>query len=209
MNLVIHYGNCSLELASGYALLSPDLSFFELPFSVETGHFGASACATWRTVIGFARTKHKIYAVYSIAFRGSAQLNMIYLLAARAGNSSAGQCLPNSPGKFSEDINIVECQSLTMIIDEEKPVSTPGHVAGNRTNLRNIHGYICSQSITGHIRDRNVTFFIEAGFNRSHRSFNAMSSRFDPIQIVQRGDNADRSVPAHSQVANVIEKDGS
>src|ERR1043165_336896 len=65
MDHVVDNSHRSFENAADDALLSPDLSFFQLTIGNETCQFRARAGATWRAVVGVAGTEYKILTIHA------------------------------------------------------------------------------------------------------------------------------------------------
>ena len=57
------------------------------------------------------------------------------------------------------------------------------------------------------IFDRDLAVRVERAAHRPDRRVEAMHAGRDSFQIVKRGDDADRAVPAHADVADVVEVD--
>src|SRR5206468_6152558 len=86
-------------------------------------------------------------------------------------------------------------------------VTSPGDVADDRSVAGDFHLDGTRQSITRNVGDGHTSRVMQARLNDANGSLNAMLARADPAQVRQRGYQADHSMPAHPQVADVVEKD--
>src|SRR5205814_1506578 len=132
---------------------------------------------------------------------------VINLLATGAGDTVSVQALANAPGEVGESLYIREFQFLTMLLDEEKPVAPPGHVAGNRADSfdRNLHPR--SETVAGDILYRGRIPAAVAEGNDPPRRLQAMRPGSNPAQVRQRDRHAQGSMPAHPEIAHVVEED--
>src|SRR5205814_703309 len=102
---------------------------------------------------------------------------------------------------------VVEGEMLTMIVDQKKPVATPGDVSSNFTVSRNLNRYIFRKAVARHVGDGNFSAFVEQRFDYAHGRFNAMSAWPNALQIRERRYHANGAMSAHSQIGNVIKED--
>jgi hypothetical protein len=132
---------------------------------------------------------------------------VIDLLSILARYSLAHERLANGPGELGQCFEIVERQYKRVIFDEKEPIATPGNVAGHWPKSRHVDGHISSQPVTRNICDLDCSILFEGCNDNADGRFDAMPTWSNAIEIGERGDDADRSVTAHPEVTDIVEKD--
>ena len=95
-----------------------------------------------------------------------------------------------------------------MVVDEEKPIATPGDVAVHQPISFNFDRYVCFVSIAGNVLDSNATVRLEFRRDDSNRCFDTNIAV--PLQFAKMKEclgKADRTVNAHSDAADIVEED--
>src|SRR5215470_4440732 len=94
-----------------------------------------------------------------------------------------------------------------MLVNQEEPVSSPRHVTSHFSITRNSNGHVSSATIARHIVHGHFARLMQ---NRTHHTNGSLDPMFpgsDAIQVVESGDQTDRSVAAHAEIANVVKED--
>src|SRR5271170_7524830 len=94
-----------------------------------------------------------------------------------------------------------------MIFDQEKPVPTPRDVSCEASKTRDVDRHGCSKAIAWDVRDGHAAIFMETRRDGSYRRLNLMLPRNNSAQMGERGYEADGSMPAHPEVADIVEED--
>src|SRR5262249_50758446 len=154
--------------------LSPHLALAQFAIRKQTRELRTRTRAARRTVVCLARTQNEVATINAFELRRAKQLDMIDLVTIRAGDAIALQRLANTHSEIGQRVEIVERQSLTVIVDEKKPVAAPGDVARHWSNVLNVDGYTREISVTRHVRDLDFAVFVEMRHDDANRSLNAM-----------------------------------
>src|SRR5262249_46170391 len=72
---------------------------------------------------------------------------------------------------------------------------------------RYMHSDLFRSTSAGHIGDGDLARVVECRRDRSNRRVDPMVARSDLSEVLQRDDQADSSVHAHSQVTDIVEVD--
>ncbi len=132
---------------------------------------------------------------------------MVDVGAVFATNSCAFQRVTNATAEVHERLDVGERKLLAVIRHQEKPVSSPRDVAGHGSIARHADGHGPRESETSHVGDRHAPVFVELGGDDADRRFDPVLSGRNAPDARQRDDEPDHAVPAHSEVANVVEED--
>src|SRR5437867_101541 len=102
------------------------------------------------------------------------------------------------------------------MLDEKKPISAPSDVAGNGDGAAVRSGPVVAIwqmerrafcfAVAGHVLDGSGSVLIECRGDHSDGRLDAMFPRLDATKVCQGDEETDRAVPAHSETADVVEK---
>src|SRR5579871_2195045 len=95
------------------------------------------------------------------------------------------------------------------MVDQEKPISTPGDIAHDLLIPRYLHRDIFGVPVARHIAYRNATGRVQGSDYFADGRVDAVLSWLDPAEIGEGGHQTDGAVAAHSKIANVVEKNDS
>ena len=126
-----------------------------------------------------------------------------------ASDATFSQRIANSPRKFSQLPHVIEIQTKRRIFHEEKPISSPGNISAHGSEIFDGHGHACPVTVTRNIFNRHAAISSERCTDNAHGRFDAVFSRADSTKMGQCCHHSDRAVTAHSQVADIVEKDDS
>lgn len=115
--------------------------------------------------------------------------------------------LPHAPAVIRERVGVLQREFLSVLRDEEKPIAAPGDVAGDFAQAGNVHGEILFRAPAWNVGDRDFAVRMQRGGDDTHRGFNPVLAGFDPSEMRERDNEANRPVPAHAEVADVVEED--
>lgn len=94
-----------------------------------------------------------------------------------------------------------------MIVDEKKPVSTPGDVADDRAASGYLDLNIRGTAVAWDIVNGDVSVVMQDGLDFAYRGFDFVCASVESVHVGERGDESDGAVPAHSEVADIVEED--
>ena len=94
-----------------------------------------------------------------------------------------------------------------MIPDEIEPVTTVGNVTRDLSNPGYINLHIFSFAPAGDIGDADLAVRLQRRLHNTHRRFEPMRAWCNSTQVRKRCDDADHPVPAHPEIAHIVEKD--
>src|SRR5690242_9867060 len=99
--------------------------------------------------------------------------------------------LTHSPAEFGELLGSSQTQFLTMMLDQEKPVSAPGHISLDRAASRNVYldRFLCPPARD--VQDRNLARLMQRGSDDPHRRFDSMVTGANSSQMSQGDHQAD------------------
>ncbi len=115
--------------------------------------------------------------------------------------------LPYAPGKTSQSFDAGRFQLLAVRFHQEEPITTPGYVSRDDADFRHIDRNLPCLAKAGDVGHRDRAVGVQPGRDNADGRFDAVFARLDAIQMGERGHQADHAVPAHAQVADVIEED--
>src|SRR5207245_5199203 len=90
----------------------------------------------------------------------------------------------------------------SMFVDQKEPIASPSDVSSET-----FHGNILGETVTRHIADRNIAGCMQLRRHNSNWRFDSVQPRSQTAEICERFHDADRAVPAHAEVADVVEED--
>lgn len=134
---------------------------------------------------------------------------MVNLSAIGASDAIAIECLPDSPRVIGEPIEIGEGELEWKIVSQEKPIATPSDVARDFSETFQFDRDASSRAVAGDIENGDFVIFVKQRFNDADRSFNPVQTGLDSAEILQRNREANRAMPAHAKVTDVIKEDHS
>jgi hypothetical protein len=137
---------------------------------------------------------------------------MIDLFAIRTSDALLAKSLANRPGETRQLVDILESQFHAVMPNEEKPVSSPGYIPANLSITRHVDRNIGVTSITRDIVDRDLVdrdlaLFVQDRAHNAHRRLDLVFSGSDTLHVRQGGNQPDRTVTTHSQIAHIIKED--
>ena len=186
-----------------------DLILMQFAIGEEAGQLGAGAGAAGRAIVSMTRAEYKVSAIGAWIAGRAEQFNMVDFLPVRAANPGMLQRLTNSPREIDEPVRVSQFQHLPMIVDEEKPVAAPGHIAGNGTDAFNRNCYTVSVAIAWNIFDHDGVAALKFEGNDAHRGVKEVPSGTDAAKVSKGDGHADGAVAAHMEIANIVKEDHS
>ncbi|MDQ1132240.1 hypothetical protein QE386_000835 [Pseudoxanthomonas winnipegensis] len=102
---------------------------------------------------------------------------------------------------------MIQVDRARRLFGDEEPVAAPGDVAGDLAVAGDLHGHRGGVAIALHVVDRDPAIGLQRGADRADRRLDQVLARTDPAELGQGPHHADRAVPAHAQVADVVEED--
>jgi hypothetical protein len=93
------------------------------------------------------------------------------------------------------------------MLDEEKPVATPGYVSCDWPEAGDVDFDRFRSAVGGNIFDGDCTVFVQCSSHYTNRSFNAVLACFYPAQVCEGDEQTNGSMAAHAEAAGVIEED--
>src|SRR5205823_6325721 len=139
--------------------------------------------------------------------RRTEQLDVIDFLPVRSGDAATAECLPDAPGEVGEPLDIGKVQHLPVLTDEEEPVAAPGHVADDLADSIDCDGDRCGVAIARHVLDGNAVAAGPVERDDADGGLEAVRAGLNAAEVGERDRNADGAMPAHAEIANVIEVD--
>ena len=201
------YCNSSFKHAAHNAFLFPDLPLTKLPVRIQTSQLGAGAGAARRAIVGVARAEHKILAVYPRFVRRGKEFDVINFLAIVARDSSVAKSLADGPGDVRQLVNLTQFQFHLVILYQEEPVSSPGHITSHLAMAGHTYCDASSAAIARNIVDGHFTTFMQDCADHAYTRLNAMLAGKNTSEIFEADHQANRSMAAHAKVSNIIEED--
>src|SRR5271165_504080 len=114
--------------------------------------------------------------------------------------------LPNGPCEVDELVEIFAVDGAGVMLDQKKPVATPGNVTGHRAVAGHFHFDGSRPAVAGYVFERYRAVFVQRRSYNADRRLDAVVSGLNPSQIRECGYDPDRSVPAHAEASAVIEE---
>ena len=176
-----------------------------LPSAKRHGELCACSGTARRTVVFQAGTEHKIAAVG--VRRVGKQLDVIDLGAVVASNIISVQRISYGNRKICQLLKVRELDTERMIAYEKKPISSPCDVASDSSKTFDIDLDIFCDAITVDVGNCYRTVGIQRGLDVSDGRLDLVCSGSDSAKILERFYEPDRAVPAHSEIADVVEID--
>ena len=99
-------------------------------------------------------------------------------------------------------VDVFEIEIFARVMCEKEPIPTPCNVARNA-----VDGDILREPVARNVLHRNRAIVVQLRGDDSDRRLDSMRAFLDATEVRERGNDADGAVPAHSQVADVIEED--
>src|SRR4030095_6396589 len=145
------------ERAAEYAFLYPRIALADLAVGGEAGELGTRARAARRAIVGLARAHDE---VARIRFRGARRREELDVI--DVGMSCRIQRLPDAPAVVGQRVDVAERELLSVLGDEEEPVATPRHVAGDAANARHVHRHRLGFPKARDVGERDFSIRVEA-----------------------------------------------
>ncbi len=131
---------------------------------------------------------------------------MVDLSALRALNAVGGKRLANLPREMDELVKVGSCNRVGVVLDQKKPIATPGDVAGHRAIPGNFDVDCSSPAVAGYVFKRYRAVFVQGGSHDADWRLDAVVPGPDPAQVCERGYDTDGSMPAHAQASAIVEE---
>src|SRR5579862_6319933 len=93
------------------------------------------------------------------------------------------------------------------MLDEIKPVAAPGDIPGYRADARHFAGHVLCPAIARHVVYRNRAVLTEGGGHDAGARLEPMHAGLQTPEVRECCDHADRAVPAHAEIRDVVEED--
>ena len=138
--------------------------------------------------------------------RRTHQLDVIDHRAAVARDALVFKCAADAKRVSGEFGRIFQLQR-SVDASEKEPIAAPSDVTDDRADAWNFDGNRCLSPVAADILHRDVAVRLESDFYIPDGRFEAMHARFDAAEVSERGNNPDRAMPTHAQVAGVVEED--
>ena len=119
---------------------------------------------------------------------------------------AAVEGLTDLPGEMDELVKVRFRNCVGMVLDQKKPVPTPGNVARHRTESGNFDLHGSGPAVAGYVFKGHGTVIVECGSHDTDRCLYAVSTGLDPAKICERSYDTDGSMPAHAQAPAVVEE---
>ncbi len=94
-----------------------------------------------------------------------------------------------------------------MVVAEEEPVAAPRDVAVQYAVAGHRHRHLARVAPRRDVGQRHPTVGVQLGAHRADRRVDRVHAGAQPSQMCEGGDDADRAVAAHAEVADVVEED--
>lgn len=191
--------------AADNAFLSPDLALAELAVLEKARKLCTRARAARAPVVFESRAEHKVSAV--CIQRRREKLDVVYHGAVFAGHIVGAESCPNIDRIFGELFEISEVDRQPVVADEKEPIAAPGDIAYDAAAAGHVDLDRLCKAIARNVSYRDRSVIVKRGLDRADRCFDLVFTGRDAAHILQSLDEADRTVPAHSEVSDIIEID--
>src|SRR5258706_7543038 len=163
-----------LEVAADDALLPPRRALGQLSIGGEAREPRARSRAARRAVVGVARAQHEVAAIVGVAPRLPQKLDVIDLAAVATRDRGPRERAAHRAAEFRERPDLREVERPVVRVDEEEPVASPRHVAGDRAEAIDcdVDGFVVS--IRDDVFQRDLALRPERAGHRSDRRVEAM-----------------------------------
>ncbi|KGC40060.1 hypothetical protein DO73_4432 [Burkholderia pseudomallei] len=193
------------EHAADHARLPPRHARRELAVGGEARELRARAGAARRAVVRVARAEHEAAAVV-LGIVGE-QLDVIDRRAVAARHARALERRAHRRRVRGERRDVLARDALAVIAHEEEPVAAPRDVARHRAVPRHVDDDVLRVPVREHVAHAHGQIVVQRRLDVAHRRLDPMHARPDASHVVQRAHEADRAVPAHAEIARVVEED--
>ena len=105
--------------------------------------------------------------------------------------------------------HVLQAKIKRMFASDKEPVSSPCHIAVQKSVARNFDGHTGNVTVCVHVCNGHRAILRERYPDITHRRFKPIFSYSDAAKIRQCGGHANGSMSAHAQVTGVIEEDHS
>src|SRR6185312_5872731 len=93
------------------------------------------------------------------------------------------------------------------IAGDEEPVAAPGDIATHRAIARHVDAQVGRVPVASDIVQGNTPVLVQLHPDLAHGGVQVVPAGGDLAQMRQRADDPDGAVPAHAEVADVVEED--
>jgi hypothetical protein len=111
------------------------------------------------------------------------------------------------PRECRQPLDLIQAKIEAVLFYEEEPVAAPGDIAVHHPVSRNLDRHMRAMAIRLHVAHRYFAVFGQPETDRPHRRFQQVFAWADASQPRQCGGHPDRPVPAHAEIAHVVEED--
>src|SRR5690349_23199572 len=105
-----------------------------------------------------------------------------------------------------QPIEIFEVQFVRRRFDQKEPVPSPRHIPCDSSDARNVDGRALSMTVTRHVPNCYLSASVQLRRNNANRRFQPVQAGFDSSEVSERNYHADGSMPAHAQIADIVEE---
>ena len=99
-------------------------------------------------------------------------------------------------------------QGLPVVaVDEEEVVASPRDIAGHGTEARHVYVTFLASRRDGTLRTLTAPIIVQGRDDDTDRRLDAVHARRDAPPVRERRDDADRAMPTHPKIADIIEED--
>src|SRR4051812_22206226 len=119
----------ALKDAAHDALLAPNLAGLELLVCIEAGELRAGAGPAGRAIVSLAGAQHEVSRVASRCCCRAEEFHMINFREALLVDR-----LPQLPAIVGKSVHVPKLQCQSVILHKEKPITSPGNIAGDLAN---------------------------------------------------------------------------
>jgi hypothetical protein len=134
------------------------------------------------------------------------KFDVVDLCALCTVNAGGSERLPDLPGEMDELVKVRLRNRVGMLLDQKKPVATPGNVAGHCTESRDLDADGSGPAVAGYVFEGHGVIFVQCDSHDAYRCLDAVSTGLDPAKICERGYDTNGSMPAHAQAPAVVEE---
>src|SRR5215207_9774597 len=93
-----------------------------------------------------------------------------------------------------------------MVIDQEKPIATPGHISFHPAQSGHIQDHILGLTVAGHIGDGDCCLIMQLRCHCAEAGFDPMLSRLETSDMSQGNGEANGAVTAHFEQADIVKE---
>jgi hypothetical protein len=115
--------------------------------------------------------------------------------------------LAQAPRQLCQRVDIGQLDRLALVRNEKEPVSAPCNIAFHWTKTRDIDDNLPGLAVARYIGNADRAIGVQLRIYRTDRRVDAVGARCKAPHVCERRNQPDGSVPAHAEVADIVEKD--